>query len=177
MGDEKPNYGENLPVGETTTKRGPYRIDDVTNNAIVLLRNSMNKDIALMNLGVDDSVKARELLEELVKEYVDGHIPPDNEYPKNISAIVIGGDYREHKKTDEGKIVYINHRMARLRAVEALSDLYLHVTQVPTDKRAVKTVFVEQDGSFRIEEARQGLNAQDAEMSEEEYKKLLDSKP
>lgn len=175
MVDEKPNGGGNVPVGEKTTKRGQYRIDGVTNNAIILLRNSINPDIALMNMSVADSVNAREMLSDLVREYVAGAIPPDNDYPKNITAVVIGGDYREHSRTDDGKMVYIDHKLARLKAVEALSDLELQVTQVPTDKRAIKTVFVDEDGSFRIEERREGLNAEEAEMSKAEYEHLFNN--
>lgn len=165
-----------MPIGKIITQRGNYRIDNITNNAVILIRNSINTEIALMNMGVADSVNARDLLSGMLKNYlVTAQIPPDNEYPKNISAVLIGGDYREHKETDDGQVVYIDHKLARRKAAEALSDLELRVTQVPTDNRAVKTVFVSEDGSFRVEERREGLNAEEAEMSKAKYEKMFNS--
>lgn len=173
MVDEKLNGGVNMTVGEKTINRGPYRIGDVTNNAIVLLRNYMNPEIALINLGVADSVNARDIVAELVGDYIAEHIPAENKIPDNLEAFIIGGDYREHRRADDGTVVYVDHKLAYQKAVEALEDLDLKVTTVEVDRLAVKLVLVDAQGSFEVNGCREGLNVEEAKMSKAEYDLII----
>jgi hypothetical protein len=163
MGNEK------IAVGETRIGMGPYTIDDVTNNAVIVLCRKGVRTTAVMNLGIMDAPASHEAICDFVRMYNErlGSVGG----PENIEATVIGGEFREHTAKEGSKIVYFDFHLARREAEDALAVCGVIVRYIQTERLATKMVTVGEEGHIEFVEQKMGLNRSPASISLEDYNK------
>ena len=168
---------EKIDIGQSGYGVGPYTIEDITNNAVILLRNGMNKKVALLNLGVDDD--SRQTVPEFVTKYLAQFTLEEDVKPTSIEAIIVGGDFREHRGTDEGYIIFVDHTLARRSAEEALIISGVRPKYIPADnnpdidRRMTKRLSVNSNADFEVKGELIGLNQHLAHKSITDYDMTL----
>ncbi|MBU2561401.1 MAG: hypothetical protein KKD17_03820 [Nanoarchaeota archaeon] len=164
---------EKIKCGGTVYGEGPYTIDDVTTGAVIILRSAATPEVAVMHLDEMDAPNPYELVEGLLRQFIERSGVGGGVSPDNIEALLIGGNFRENRATEEGVMVYVDHALTKEKAEEALKVCGLRVTYLETDVQATKTVKVDKAGSVHIDEQRRGLNKHDAIKSETDYYMLI----
>ncbi|MBW2971852.1 hypothetical protein KY359_02340 [Candidatus Woesearchaeota archaeon] len=160
---------QEIKCGETACGKGPFTIDDVTTGAVILLRQKGAEQIAVMHLDAMDAPRAYQLVQELLKTYLETagvavQVPADS-----IEAVVIGGDYREHRITDRSVVVYVDHVLAKEKAEEALQLCGIRFTYMDTDRLDTKRVDIRNAEDLRISGEPLGNNKLPAQTSEIDY--------
>ncbi|MBW2964654.1 hypothetical protein KY363_04300 [Candidatus Woesearchaeota archaeon] len=160
-----------ITPGQTMFGNGPFTIEDVTNNAVILLRAPESDWYGVMNLDIQDAPQAHDLVDEFVRKYLAAFDIASEVKPSNIEAIVIGGDFTRHVVTDSGHVVEAApYHLARRKAEEALAGCGIRTKYIETDARADKRVLIDKEGLMTYSEERKGYNATDAVTTLRYYK-------
>jgi len=141
-------------------------IESITSNAVVVLKRPDSDVYAAINIDVADAPKAEQIIEDLLKQYTAGFRSTS---ANELEATIIGGKYRENRHVPEEYFVYRDHVLAHKKVEEALAAYEVHTTYFETDILATKKVLVEKGRIMLVSQKREGNNAFDAIMSENEY--------
>jgi hypothetical protein len=167
---------QNIRQGEKMFCKGPCTIENITNNAVILLRHAANPEMAVMNLDITQATAAFELVRDFVKEYFDHASLEDDVFLSNTEALVVGGEFREHMMTADGRlVVHVHYDMARKAAEEALQVCGLTPKYAPADndpqldRRMTKRLEIGEDRSVKVTGRLEGLNSLESVMSSDSY--------
>ena len=159
--------------GQTKFGQGPFVVEGVTTNVVIILRNSAYpEEVAVMNMGKSRATESEQLIKGFIEQYEANLISRDEQAlsPGQLEAIVIGGEFRRHEQVDEGFLVYVDSRLARINFEQSLGRYDVRKTYLPEqDILATKSVKIDEGGNVHFEQMRLGLNRRKALKSKEVY--------
>lgn len=168
---------KNILPGQSFFGNGPYTIEEVTNNVVIVFRVPENLWYGVMNMDIQDAPRAHELIDDFLQNYLKAFDLESGVTPGSIEAIVIGGEFRQNIITDDGIIVEAQpYHLARRKTEEALRAYGIRANYMETDDRAEKKVTVGCAGDVCYTATRKGINAQEPTMSLKTYQDLLERK-
>jgi hypothetical protein len=160
-----------IHTGEVELGQGPFTIDNITTNAVVVLNIPGRLGFAVLNFGVLDSANPYDEVKMAVRRYVQQYNMDETE--GGVHALVVGGDYQEHREHFHGQdryVVKVDHRLARNKLEEAL--MLAGVSKVRTmqeDRRATKSIQIHRDGRIDCYQSLDGIQCEEPMMSEDTY--------
>jgi hypothetical protein len=177
---------QKIKPGQTLFGTSPFTIDNITNNAVILLRHHTVPEFAVMNISIAEAISPYKSVDEFVKRYFGGTSLEDDTFMSSLQALVIGGEFRENLWTPAGEmIIHVHYDLARKSAEEALLLCGATPTYVPADSdhsvdiRMTKKLVMEKGGKWEVTGRLEGLNRYQSVMSQDAYEmvvaKLYDS--
>lgn len=171
-----------IPLGQSRFGEGPYKIDDITTNAALLIRAPhKSSQVAAMNFDPYDAINAQDVIAGIISKYMSQFSVDDEVQESDLEAIVVGGEFREHiYKEERGIYVYVEHDINKKML---LSALYVfrqmgrlgRVSYITTDPVNTKTFNIGIGGGY--EEPQQeprGANQYEAVMSLDAYEMTIE---